>query len=134
MYIPISQYNNYSVNEFGQIINNKFGRIMKTYLNNDGYLCVQLWKNNKGKNFLVHQLVAIAFVPNPLNYKIVNHKDGNRQNPHYLNLEWSTNIANIKHGRKLRNGKNMSKHKIIKLYKSKQWNSVEDFVIQLMSS
>lgn len=134
MYIPIPEYKNYSIDETGNLINNKFGRPLKSYINDDGYLCVQLWKNNKGKNFLVHQLVGQLFVPNPNNFKIVNHKDGNRMNPHYLNLEWSTNEANIKHGIELRNNTKMSKKKIIKLYKSQTWKSVDDFVKQLIAT
>lgn len=45
-------------------------------------------KEFKGKDILVHRMVAISFVPNPNNYPYVNHKDGNRSNNHEDNLEW----------------------------------------------
>jgi len=65
--------------------------------NKNTYLMVSLCMNNTKLKSLIHRLVAQAFVPNPNNLKIVNHKDGNKLNNHYLNLEWSTHGKNIKH-------------------------------------
>jgi len=64
---------------------------------NIGYLQLSLWKNNKGTSHYVHRLVARAFVPNPDNLPEVNHKDGNRQNNHYTNLEWVDSSGNSHH-------------------------------------
>lgn len=47
------------------------------------------------KSFLVHRLVATAFIPNPDNLPEVNHKDKNTQNPNMNNLEWCTRKANL---------------------------------------
>ena len=58
---------------------------------------VKLKKNGKGKEFKVHRLVAKAFIPNPKNYKVINHKDGNPLNNKVNNLEWCTQKMNIKH-------------------------------------
>ena len=58
--------------------------------NGKGYRRVRL----QGKTFKVHRLVAEAFVPNPDNLPYVLHKDGDRENNHYTNLEWSARQSN----------------------------------------
>lgn len=50
------------------------------------------------KNYLVHRLVASAFLPNPNNYPIINHKDENPQNARVENLEWCDSKYNNNYG------------------------------------
>ena len=64
---------------------------------NHGYIDVQLRKDNKVKTLKLHRLVAINFLPNPNDLPVVNHKDGNKTNNHYSNLEWCTLSENSKH-------------------------------------
>ena len=87
----------YSINETGEIFNIQTGKKKKSSLGNHGYYVVDLFKNNKRKTYLVHRLVADAFLENPQKKRTVNHKDGNRQNNHIENLEWATYSENIKH-------------------------------------
>ncbi|WP_176167265.1 NUMOD4 domain-containing protein [Mesobacillus jeotgali] len=63
----------------------------------EGYLIISLYKNNKGKKFYVHKLVAEAFIPNPDNKSFVNHIDRDRSNSNVQNLEWVTQRENIQH-------------------------------------
>lgn len=63
-----------------------------------GYYYVSLWRDNKGKTFAVHRLVAQLFVSNPDNKPEVNHKDSNRLNCQASNLEWVTSSENSLHG------------------------------------
>lgn len=77
---------------------------------NRGYLQVKLCKDKKRKAYSVHRLVAIAFIPNPNNYPMVNHKDENPSNNKLENLEWCTNEYNLNYG--TRNKRIASKNSI----------------------
>ena len=93
----------YQVSNFGRIkiINyRQTGRekIMKLQLKKNNYLDIGLTKDGKTKRFLIHRLVAQAFIPNTNNLPQVNHKDEDKQNNHYLNLEWCTHEYNINYG------------------------------------
>jgi len=72
-------------------------RILKSWTINTGYPVVGLAKPGRKSRFLVHRLVASAFIPNPLCHPDVNHKDSNRANPRVDNLEWVTRSENQKH-------------------------------------
>jgi len=64
------------------------------------YRRVTLSKNSKTERFLVHRLVADAFIPNIDNKPHVNHIDNNGSNNHYSNLEWVTHSENMLHAQK----------------------------------
>lgn len=46
----------------------------------------------------MHVILAHCFIPNPNNYKYVNHIDSNKLNNSLDNLEWCTNSYNVYHG------------------------------------
>lgn len=73
------------------------GRIIKQSFSRDGYKLVQLSKNYETVCKRVNRLVAEAFIDNPLNLKVVNHKDYNRENNNVNNLEWLTVQDNAKY-------------------------------------
>ncbi len=92
----IVNYPNYRISENGNVytLNNK----IKVYsLNNKGYKRITLSNQGIKKSFSIHRLVALHFIPNPLNLPQVNHLDGNKLNNHVSNLEWCTNKQNIRH-------------------------------------
>lgn len=64
--------------------------ILKTDQNNRGYHQVMLYKDGTRHKFLVHRLVANAFIPNPDNLPHINHVDENTGNNRASNLEWCT--------------------------------------------
>ena len=90
----------YQVSNFGRVKSIKFGkeRILKPLTNSSGYLCVNLYKNGIIKTYLVHRLVAEIFLPNPNNYKEVNHKDEDKSNNIVSNLEWCDRCYNNNYG------------------------------------
>ena len=65
--------------------------------NNKGYLQVRLYKDNGSRTIPIHRLIATTYVPNPNNLPQVNHKDGNKKNNHYTNIEWCTPSENTQH-------------------------------------
>ena len=72
--------------------------ILKPSVSNSGYAQVTLYDNTVRRKFLVHKLVAEAFIPNPNNYPQVNHKDENPLNNEVTNLEWCTSEYNNAYG------------------------------------
>lgn len=101
-----TNYENYSVSNFGRIKNNKKDLILKQSKTSMGYLTVVLYNKNaisirnSGKKIAVHRLVALYFVNGDTSL-IVNHIDGNKENNHYKNLEWVTHSENNKHAYRL---------------------------------
>lgn len=97
----------YQVSNFGRVKslgnggskNSKFSseRILKQ-LNRNGYFGVCFCKDGKKKIYLVHRLVATAFLPNPDNLPQVNHKDQCKTNNVCSNLEWCDCKYNINYG------------------------------------
>ena len=86
------------------------GKIIKSYTTKDGYARLCLCKDAKESQILVHRIVAAAFIPNPENYPIVNHKDENKQNNAANNLEWCTGKYNANYGTiNIRRGQGISK-------------------------
>ena len=80
------------------------GGLLKKEINETGYERVVLRRGHGNSNesfykkYLVHCLVADAFVDNPVDsYNQVNHIDGNKRNNHYTNLEWVDNATNVHH-------------------------------------
>src|SRR5690554_5553856 len=98
-------------------------KILKPAPNSSGYLTVSLWKNNKGKTFRIHYLVAIAFLNHkPKGYELViDHIDENKKNNNLSNLRLVTNRFNT-----TRNLKNTSsKYVGVHWHKSyEKWQSL----------
>ena len=76
----------------------RYKKQLKPSKGSNGYLSVELFKNKQGKRISIHRIVAIAFIPNPDNLPIVNHKDENKHNNCVENLEWVTSQENMTYG------------------------------------
>jgi len=67
-------------------------------------MSVMLSSYGKKKRYLVHRLVASAFIENPGNLPEINHKDEDKSNNHVENLEWCTHEYNNQYGTKQQRG------------------------------
>jgi len=94
-------FKNYYVTKDGKIWSKSLKIYRKLNVNSTGYYHLSLSDDaTKSKiTATVHRLVAKAFIPNPENLDIVNHKDGNKLNNHVSNLEWLSQSGNVKHAR-----------------------------------
>jgi len=100
---------NYEVSNTGNIRNSQTGRVLKPSIRAQ-YYGVSLSKNTKSKTYNIHSIVAMMFIDNPNNYKVVNHKDGNKVNNNVENLEWCSYKENTAHA---------LENKLIKLHRKK---------------
>ena len=92
----IPNYENYWINEQGEVFNETSQRWLQGSIGEHGYKYYRLSKNNKKKMFYAHRLVAEAYIDNPLNLPVVNHIDGNKLNNSIDNLEWASYSDNTK--------------------------------------
>lgn len=117
----IEGWDNYSVSDFGQIRNDKTGRILKEN-NYIGYNQVGLTEYGYKTNHRIHRLVATSFCENENKYNVVDHIDNDKQNNHYTNLRWVTISQNKRNSLK-RNGTS-SKYIGVHFYKpTNKWRA-----------
>ena len=92
--VPIKEFSFYEISNFGNVRNGT--KNLKTS-HSRGYPTVTLCNNCYRKTVRVHRLVAMAFVENRFNLPCINHKDGNKENNNFNNLEWCTQKQNMQH-------------------------------------
>lgn len=88
----------YAVTSCGRVWSYKSQRFLSPGKIKKGYLNVSLCKDGKAKSYLIHRLVAEAYLPNPNNLPEVNHKDENPAHNWLNNLEWCDSQYNNNYG------------------------------------
>ena len=90
----------YRVSEWGDVmsIGHDKKKLLKPYRTSKGYLAVHLWRNGESRNYRIHRLVATAFCEGAGEFPEVNHKDEDKTNNDYNNLEWCTSEYNNNYG------------------------------------
>lgn len=98
----IPNFENYTINDSGDnnrmVFNTVRGKYKKPQCYKSGYLFVSLFQDGRNKIFLLHRLVAEAFIPNPDNKPCVGHFDCNKANNKIENLYWCTQKENMNNG------------------------------------
>ena len=95
----IQGHEGYQASNTGRVRDINKGIILTQYNRNKlGYKAVTIG----GKPISVHRLVAQAFIPNPNNLPMVNHKDENPSNNCVENLEWCDAKYNCNYGTRIK--------------------------------
>jgi len=111
---------NYYISSYGNVYDCRMEQL-EPIDNNYGYKYVSLSKNGFTRNFTIHNLVAKAFIDNPLNKRYVEHIDGDKSNNNITNLQYTTQSENCIN--KSMHSNNMSGHISVSWDgKAKKWN------------
>ncbi len=92
----------YEVSDLGRVRSlprkgTKGGIVNVSYSNNKHYAHIPLAKDGRCRTVSLHRIVAQAWIPNPDNKPQVNHKNGVKADNRVANLEWVTNLENMRH-------------------------------------
>lgn len=87
----------FQVSNLGNVFSKRSKRLLKLTKSKTGYWTFVTRINGIPHFFLVHRLVAEAFIPNPESKPFVNHIDGCKTNNMLSNLEWVTPTENLAH-------------------------------------
>jgi hypothetical protein len=128
---PVNGYEGlYEINESGTVRSlhkAKHGYIMSQRIDRGGYYTVRLAKPNmKSCTVYVHRLLGYAFIPNPDNKPIINHRDGNKLNNSLDNLEFVTHSENMKHAYRLGLSNAFNCREIIDVFTGKIFASLKE--------
>lgn len=89
----------YKVSNTGKVFSCVTNRELSVIQKKDGYTCISLCdKDHNKKQYRIHQLVAKAFISNPNNLPMINHKNEIKNDNRVENLEWCNNFYNSNYG------------------------------------
>lgn len=111
----VDEFPTYSISSCGRLRNDITRHILIGGYDRDGYKQATICYAGKQYNRRICRLVAIAFIPNPNNLPMVNHKDENKENDCVDNLEWCTAEYNNNYG-----NKNQSMRKRVRCIETKR--------------
>lgn len=118
---PVNGYEGlYEISDFGNVKSIRKKKILHSHIDRYGYKRVILCKKNGQKNFLVHRLVATAFIENKNSLPQVNHKNENKKDNRASNLEWCSAEYNSNYGTRNKRisralyGKNVGVHRSLR--------------------
>lgn len=126
---PILNYENYQIDEDGNIFNTSSQKFLKGSIGENGYKYYRLSKDGRKKMFYAHRLVAEHFLPNIENLPVVNHKDGDKLNNNVNNLEWVSYNDNGKHWHSNREKINVNREYYIEDLPNEEWKQYKNYLV-----
>ena len=91
----VDGFSRYTICRHGNVVNDETKTVLKGTVNNGGYRMYNLQTDEGTNKFMYgHRMVALAFIPNPEQKQMVDHKDRVKTNNHISNLRWATNGEN----------------------------------------
>lgn len=94
----IEEFPKYKISNFGNILNSKGEKlVVGKRKSNSGYIQVRLFKDGRYYYRYLHRLIAKAFIPNPNNYRTINHINGDKLDNSISNLEWASDAQQQRH-------------------------------------
>jgi hypothetical protein len=131
----IRPFPKYEISINGEIRNRATGKLKSQHLTATGYKATPFSCKGKSSIYLVHRLVAEAFLPNIFNRPQVNHKDLDKTNNKLENLEWVTAKENMRHWKGLDYREKVTfdafEDRSIKMNRAFQYSFEEDLTIDL---
>ena len=95
----MKEYDGFLVDDDLTVYSKQSKRKLTPFVGIDGYYHIRYKTiGDKYHENRLHVIYARCFIPNPNNYRYVNHIDSNKLNNSLDNLEWCTNSQNVKHG------------------------------------
>lgn len=123
--VSIPGFPRYTVDAQGNVYSGD--RKLKQETVHGGYLRVSLSNGKvRHKRFLVHRLVASAFIPNPHNYPQINHKDENKKNNSVSNLEWCTPLYNLQYSDVFGKARESTRREVICTTTGERFDSIQE--------
>lgn len=129
----LSDYPDYAISNTGSIFSHykksRWKRLSLNRIKNNGYVIISIRDKEGNKHtFNIHQLVALAWIPNPDNKPYVGHRDNIRTNNNSNNLFWCTAKENtaqcIREGRSYKPPKKASKQELREIRKLRSENGL----------
>jgi hypothetical protein len=101
----IHDFPNYLIFDDGKVFSKYKNDYMTHRINKAGYHHISLSNNGKEKNFYIHRLVAIHYLPNPNNLPEIDHINRDKSDNRVQNLRWSSKIENAQNKGMFKNNK-----------------------------
>src|SRR5688500_3308169 len=91
----IPGFDKYECSSLGRIKSNR--KILSLRNHIMGYRSITLWRDRKPYQFLVHRLIGITFLENPMGLPQINHINLDRSDNRVENIEWISARRNVLH-------------------------------------